>query len=76
MKATATSTVVDNKSSRMPNHLVKTMYRYHPCNAWQYIDYSVITHTYIYLCVLIIEGMKALDCNILLTKCPDGGETL
>ena len=28
------------------------------------------------LCVLIVEVVKALDGNILLPECPDGGQTL
>ena len=29
-----------------------------------------------YLGVFIVEGVEVLDCNLLLSKCPDGGQTL
>ena len=75
MKVTAISTTVERRSSRMPSHLVMTRYRYQP-----YWNSSIGTCISISLCsdlcVLIVEGVKAIDGYVLLPKRPDGGQTL
>ena len=79
MKATATKIKVERKSSRIPNHLVITMNKYHPCKQGNMIQChmkGVCVWGGVYLCMLIVEGVKLLGYHSLLTKRSDGRETL
>ena len=95
MKARAIKIKADSKSSRMPNHLPMTKYKYHPCKKVEYIECiiqeevamssvlayrcmlcAVMVECMMYLCMLIVERMEVLGCNLLLAKGSDCREAL